>query len=381
MEKVNYQFKILYAFGILFVIMGHSTDAGFGLFTEWFALYSFHLGLFVFCSGYFYKDTSHQNMLAYIWKKIKTLMIPLYVWNALYAVMVKILARFGFTIGGEVTWSKLFIEPITSGHQFDYNMGGWFVVPLFMVEIFNVIVRKLLDLYGGDQGDRKNYEIPLCIFYIALGIGGNCLAQRGFNTGWRLVLVRMLHLLPFFGIGTVYNKILEKYDRIGNTVYFTGIIFIQLIIIFLSGRTPTCSQAWLSRFPEGPVIPIIEGCLGIAFWLRIAKIVEPVLGHNKLVLSISNHTYAIMIHQFLGFMFVKTIFAGLHKIGYCADFDLQAYKTDIWYYYFPKELRQTGILYIIAGIFIPIAVQVFCSKMRSALKLHKNTGGNRFLGI
>lgn len=381
MEKVNYQFKILYAFGIIFVVMGHSTDAGLGLFTEWFALYSFHLGLFVFCSGYFYKDASHQNIAAYIWKKIKRLMIPLYAWNAVYAVMVKVLARFGFTIGGEVTWPKLFLEPITSGHQFDYNMGGWFVVPLFMVEIFNVIVRKLLDLCVKDQENKKNYEFFICIFYVGLGIGGNCLAQRGFNTGWWLVLVRMLHLLPFFGIGALYKRILEKYDRIKNTVYFTGIIFLQLIIIFLSGRVPTCSQAWLSRFPEGPVVPIIEGYLGIAFWLRIAKIAEPILRHNKLVLLISNHTFAIMIHQFLGFMFVKTIFAALCKIGYCGNFNMHAYKTDIWYYYFPGELRQTGIFYIIAGLFIPIAVQVFCSKMGSALKLHKDSGEDRFLKI
>lgn len=371
MEKVNYQFKLLYALGIVFVIMGHSTDAGLGVFTEWFAFYSFHLGLFVFCSGYFYKDVSHQNVLSYIWKKIKTLILPLYAWNAVYGVVIKVLARFGFTIGGEVTWSKLCIAPITSGHQFDYNMGGWFVVPLFMVEIFNAFVRKLLDLWAGEKKQEKDYEIFICIFYVLLGIGGNCLAQWGWNTGWWLVLVRMLHFLPFFGIGMFYKRKLEKHDTVGNTAYFTGILTVQLIIIFLSGRTPTCSQAWLSRFPEGPVVPVIEGCLGIAFWLRIAKIAEPVLGHNKLVLLISNNAFAIMIHQFSGFMFVKTIFAVLHKIGYCADFNMQAYKADIWYYYFPRELRQTGILYIAAGIFLPIVVQTCCSKMKSLLKLHK----------
>lgn len=127
---VNYQFKILYAIGIFFVVMGHCTDgtnAGLGLFTEWFHLYSFHVGLFVFCSGYFYKDVLHKKIGAYVWKKIKALIIPLYAWNVIYAVMVCFLARFGFTIGGEVSLSKLLIEPITSGHQFAYNMGGWFL--------------------------------------------------------------------------------------------------------------------------------------------------------------------------------------------------------------------------------------------------------------
>lgn len=144
---------------------------------------------------------------------------------------------------------------------------------------------------------------------------------------------------------------LEKYDTISNTIYFTLLLTTQLIIILLCGRVPTCSQAWLNNLPEGPVLPIIEGLLGIAFWLRIAKIAEPVLKSNKLMLIISNNTFAIMIHQFLGFMLVKTAFAVLYKIGYCTDFNWEAYKSDIWYFYYPKGLEQTGILYIIAGLF------------------------------
>ena len=368
MKPVNYQFKILYAIGITFVVMGHCTDgtyAGFGVFTEWFHLYSFHVGLFVFCSGYFYKDTSHKNTWEYIWKKIKTFIIPLYVWNALYAVMVYFLAKRGFTIGGEVSLSKLLIEPITSGHHFAYNMGGWFVIPLFMIEIFNVIVRKFIDLFVDCDHRNKSCEYFICILYLVLGICGNCLAQNGLNTGWWLVLVRMLHLLPFFGIGTIYKRVLEKYDIASNTVYFIGVISIQLVIILVYGKLPAYSQAWCSKFPEGPILPIVEGCLGIAFWLRVAKVAEPILGRNKIVLLIANNTFSIMIHHFLGFMFVKTVFALLYRKGYCADFNWEAYKSDIWYHYFPKGMEQTGILYIAAGLFIPIVVQMCCVKMRT----------------
>lgn len=103
-----------------------------------------------------------------------------------------------------------------------------------------------------------------------------------------------------FGIGTLYKKVLEKYDTVCSTVYFAVIMFAQLTIILVYGKLPVYIPSWCSAFPEGPVLPIVEGCLGIAFWLRIAKIMEPILGHNKLVLIISNNTFAIMIHQFLG---------------------------------------------------------------------------------
>ncbi len=370
-RAINYQFKILYTIGITFVVMGHCTNAGLGLFTEWFHLYSFHVGLFIFCSGYFYKDSSHKNILPYIWKKTKTFIFPLYIWNVVYAVIIYLLARRGFSIGGEITLDKLLIGPITSGHQFDYNLGGWFIIPLFMIEIFNVIIRKAIDFFIKRKQDKKNYEIFICAFYFALGVIGNHLARKGLNTGWWLVLVRMLHLIPFFGIGTFYKRVLEKYDTICNTVYFAIILFAQLIIILTYGNLPAYSQAWCTKFPEGPVMPIIEGCLGIAFWLRIAKIIEPIAGRNKLVLLISNNTFSIMLHQFLGFMLVKTAFAILYKNGYCADFNWDAYKSDIWYHYFPKGMYQSGIIYIIAGLFIPIVIHISCLKAISLFKIYQ----------
>lgn len=277
--------------------------------------------------------------------------------------------HFGFTIGGGgYSLLKLFIYPIRTGDQYVYNLGGWFVIPLFMIEIFNVVVRKFLDLLVDSDLYENKREIFICTFYLLLGICGNYLARKGLNTGWWLVLVRMLHFLPFYGIGTFYRRVLEKYDTVSSTVYFTVIFALQLVIILVYGKLPAYSQQWCNSFTEGSILPILEGCLGVALWLRIAKVLEPVLGNNKLVLLISNNAFAIMIHQFLGFMLMKTLFAILNLCGYCSDFNWEAYKTDIWYYYFPKGMYQTGILYIVAGLFFPIAVQMFCLKVKSGIK-------------
>ena len=86
-------------------------------------------------------------------------------------------------------------------------------------------------------------------------------------------------------------------------------------------------------------MPFVVGVLGIAFWLRMAKILEPALGRSKWVNLIADNTYTIMINQILGFMVAKTVFAVMNKyMGIFSGFDWGLYKADygylygIWYY-------------------------------------------------
>ena len=61
MKRINIQFKILYAIGILFIVSGHYFNGGINFFFDWFKPYAFHVGLFVFCSGYFYQKENEEN--------------------------------------------------------------------------------------------------------------------------------------------------------------------------------------------------------------------------------------------------------------------------------------------------------------------------------
>lgn len=59
-NNINYSFKFLYAIGIILIVAGHCKNGGISLFYEWFTPYAFHLALFTFVSGYFYKDDSEK---------------------------------------------------------------------------------------------------------------------------------------------------------------------------------------------------------------------------------------------------------------------------------------------------------------------------------
>lgn len=363
-KPIDYRFKILYAIGIVMVVCGHTDGGGVSIMNDWFPYGSLHLALFAFCSGYFYKSVSEENAGQYILKKIKTLLIPLYIYTLIYGIIVQLLRVKGFEMGGDLSLFNLLIAPITDGHQFVYNMGGWFVVPLFMVETYNILIRKFLKAF--------NKSIPEVVFLfidVGLGIMGNQLACLGYLDGWWLVLVRMLFFVPFYELGIFYRKHLEQYARrIPSFWYFTVIFTIKLIILYIYGKMPSYTPSWCNDFSEGPIIPIFIETLGIAFWMRIATLVEPVIGKSKWINLIADNTYSIMINQFWGFMIVKTFFALLSKVSPAfSNFDWVSYKTNIWWYYVPKGLNNMLILYVIGGITFPIAVQKIIDRMKKTL--------------
>ena len=57
--RINSKYRILSAFAIVFVVAGH---ADFGVFdvAGVFPYYSFHVGIFAFISGYFYKEENEK---------------------------------------------------------------------------------------------------------------------------------------------------------------------------------------------------------------------------------------------------------------------------------------------------------------------------------
>jgi fucose 4-O-acetylase-like acetyltransferase len=351
---IDYRFKILYAIGIIMVCCGHTNGGGISLLKDWFTYSGFHLALFVFCSGYFYKDIAEEAPRRYVYRKIKTLILPFYLYTIIYGVIVQFLKLAGFNIGKPFTLYNVLVAPITSGHQFAYNVGGWFVVPLFMVEMCNILMRRIIHALKGHTS-----EVFFFLISVLLGIAGNQLACQGYYRGWWLVLTRMLYFLPFYGLGIFYKRELEKYvNMVPSFWYFIGIFSIKLIIGLYYGRMMGYTPSWCNDFTEGPAMPILIGVLGIALWMRIATILEPVLGKSKWINLIADNTYSIMMNQFIGFMIVKTVYAMLNKYNVAfPDFDWTKYKNDMWWYYMPRGLTQTLILYVVNGIVFSIIVQ------------------------
>lgn len=189
------------------VCCGHTNGGSISILSDWFPYGGVHLSILVFASGYFYKNSSEKHIGKYILKKVKTLLVPLYVYNLAYGIIVQILRRNGFEMGGEIDFTNLVIAPIKNGHQFIYNMGGWFIVPLFMIETYNILTHKLIHKINISK------EISETVFFatsIILGLIGNQLACLNYLSGWWLVFSKNALFCPVLGFWYILSPSLGK---------------------------------------------------------------------------------------------------------------------------------------------------------------------------
>lgn len=368
----NLQFKLLSAIGIIIIVAGHCYDGGIRLAYEWFPAYSFNIALFIFVSGYFYKDDYENNPFKYIFKRVKRLVLPAYLWNIAYGLFLVLMTNFGYSYGVEVNPYNLFLMPFVDGEAFLFNLGSWFVYPLFFVCVINVLFRKLLGLI------KLKSEILILIIYLTVGIIGISLANDGNNTGFMKLVVRVMFFLPCYQFGKFYKEILEEKDNLNSIAYFAILFGIQLILLsfFYDPTRGAESYKGLEYFPSsmtsfnhGPILPYVTALTGIAFWLRISKLLTPAIKGWKFIRLISDNTYSIMIHQMIGYMSVNWLFYLISIMTpMCADFNTSLMKTSFWYHYLPNGLTQYGMLYLVGGLFVPIGIKKLCDLCYKPIK-------------
>lgn len=362
MKKIDYRFKFLYAMGIIFVVAGHINGGAFNLFEDFFNYYSFHLALFTFASGYFYNSDNEKHIFKYIFNKFKKLIIPLFFWTLVYGIIMQIVKMKNFSFGNELTLYNLLISPFTHSHKYIFNLGTWFLGSLFFVEVFNIIFRFLTK-----KIKLNNYLYFM--FYLLLGIFSVYIASNGYNNEWFLTLDRFLYLLPFYGLGTLYKTNLEKKDKIPSIYYFLILIAIALTIITMNGSTVHYIVAWCNDYDGHLFLPFIVGFMGIAFWLRIANILEPCLKNCKTLLLIADNTFSIMVHHLFAIFVLKYIFGEFSKfIPLFKGFNWHEFKTNVWYYFVPNGNNQWLICYLIVGIFVPILISKIIELIKKMIK-------------
>lgn len=353
--KENRELRILSAIGIILVAAGH---LGYNLFDigGLFPYYSFHVFIFLFVSGYFYRKESQDHIISYLLGKCVTLLLPYFVWNLIYGILAMLLHKAGFTIGQNLSLYTLFLAPFDGGHQFMYQFPSWFVPVLFMIEAVNVCMRKALSLL------KIRNDWIIFAGCLALGILTVWLAIGGHVWGIYKIPGRILFMLPGFQMGCIYKEKLEKYDTLPDGLYFLLVMGIQLLISIPCGGL-AFSAVWVSSFANGPAVPYLTVMTGIAFWLRISRIIKDIPCLSGRLATIGRNTYSIMMHHILAFFLVKAVFYLIHILTpLCAEFDTAMFLSEINYVYLPGGAEASKWIYLIAGIGIPLLI----AKLQSA---------------
>lgn len=347
--KRNKTFTILSCIGIVLIVLGH-LNYNILEFGGLFPYYSYHVLIFVFIAGYFYKPEDEDNILSFIGRKAKRLLLPYFIYNLLIGILVTVLHRIGFTYGEDISLYNLFVAPFIGGHQFMLNAPAWFMPALFLLEVCNVIGRKILGLI------KIRNEYVLMVLYIILGITTVILAKRGSVYDWYKLPGRLLFMAPVLQSGRLYREKLEKVDKIPDVIYFGILLILNLILVYTQGGL-AFSVVWVTGFVNNPVVPYITTFTGIALWLRISKILSRIPGEFPLTEYIGKHTYEICTFHLLGWMILGSIMYGLSAcFGLCSDLDLGMFLNDVYYAYTPLGVDMFKWIYLAVGILFPLGL-------------------------
>lgn len=358
----NLTMRFLSAIGILLIVAGHlnlnAFDAG-GLFPY----YSFHVYIFLFIAGYFYRGKGEEKPGRFLLRKCETLLLPYFLWNLFYGIVSTVLNAHSVTIGGTLSFFNLFAAPFLGGHQFMYNFPAWFVPALFLTEMAYALGEWILGLVLGrflsDEKKTPVIDLLMLALTLAAGIATAALAIGGHVWGYYKDIGRILIMLPGISFGRIYRTRLEKYRRdsiLFHVICLAAVLLIQFLIGHFCGGL-AFSTVWVTSFANGPVIPFITVLTGIAFWLEIAYLMEKAYEYVKKIreekeehtrgvevcagclrglldgfLTTGRHSFSVMMHHiFVLFLINSLIFFLYQKTGFCPAFDRGKYLTDLNY--------------------------------------------------
>ncbi|MCF0229817.1 MAG: acyltransferase family protein, partial [Parasporobacterium sp.] len=250
---LNYQMCVLSAIAMLFVILGHNKNdqLSLGTFYGWFPYYSFHLPLFLFISGYFFRDLPEDKGFfvsfgKFAWKKIRSLIIPFYIVHGIFLLTNTFLRTQGFTYGTPFSLKEWLINPWTKYYSITYSVPTWYLIGIFLAEIYFILLRKLIRKLIRSE---LAAEITLLVLTLALGVFCVYIKNTGHPSEAAGVYMRSVVMLFFMELGAVYKKYLEKLDHAQSLLYFLLVLLAQFLIIVCLGNNHL--DPWLyelSRF-------------------------------------------------------------------------------------------------------------------------------------
>jgi len=208
---------LLKSLAIVLVVLGHAiqyTVRDFDLNPLFRIIYSFHMPLFMFVSGYLAFRKKMQS--SYLYKRFASLVVPFAIWLVIYSVFYNFNKIMHGQFGSVISFVK-------EGLLFPDHGGLWFLWVLFLIEIFHVFAQstthKYLILAGISVGLYLTslVKVPIYfgllfvrwhLFFFAMG-----LAFREYGFLNKISYKSILLMLPFLVVSE------SSWSRMGSNTF------------------------------------------------------------------------------------------------------------------------------------------------------------------
>jgi fucose 4-O-acetylase-like acetyltransferase len=206
--------------GILLVMLGH-TDIPSQLKTY---IYTFHMPLFFFLSGYLFTLKKFPNLKVFLTKRTKSLILPYLCFSLIAYIWFIIIFHFGFVKYHENLLMPLIgsLVAIRSTLWTVHSGALWFVDCLFCTEFLFYFITKI---------GRTKITIGIVLIVISV-LGCFYNKQVGKPLPWSLDVTMIS--VGFYGAGFFYKEYRLKLDRFINKKSFVCLISINIAAGYLN---------------------------------------------------------------------------------------------------------------------------------------------------
>lgn len=206
--------------GIILVILGHTVCPP----SIKFWLYSFHMPLFFFLSGYVFKIKT-PNFLDFLKNKINTLIIPALILGCIsiiYSIIESLILNHPYSINCVQRFFGVFIQ---MRGFYEFSFGPWFLICLFTTQIIMYFLKKYV----------KSDKLILIIGIFSSILGYAYCNIIGIVLPWALDC--SLIAILFFIVGYLINKNEDKFEKLFGFKYLFVYFFIHLGLVYIQLMT------------------------------------------------------------------------------------------------------------------------------------------------
>lgn len=279
------------AFAIIFIVIGHSVAYSEHCSLVFKFVYSFHVFLFFFLSGYTF--STNKKFIKFIKTKFTRIMIPYYFWALAFLVPYVLL---GDSIGASLSTTIQFNFKNTildilyaSGNGLQQNRPLWFLPALFTTVCIYYLLVKL-------TSKRKSHSIILLVIMLTISF----VCDKFLTVLLPIGINHFLIIGPIFYIGYLFNKFNLKEYIFKHFYYIVIIAIIGTICSFtniiISYRALDFGCLWLA-FSSGLLLSITT--LYIAFKINKNKLLE-YIGKNTMGILIFHKLLIVLFQSKLG---------------------------------------------------------------------------------
>ena len=259
--------------GILLVVLGHIflTNPA----RVW--IYSFHMPLFFFLSGYIFFYNKTTNFKEFIFKRFKVLIIPYFAFASVWYVYWLVAER-------KLRPESLDINPLKPLIGIFYGVGSetglvfnivlWFLPCLIITEIIFYLITKNI---------KNNKNIFIILFTNSI-IGYLISIYLDFKFPWGINI--MFTSIVFYGVGYFFHKsnLENKITSVQERLFIVILLFINVISAFIN-KSVDMNFLNLGNY----FLYYISAISGLLFLYLISKKIQHVkwlsfLGKNTLVI-------------------------------------------------------------------------------------------------